>query len=594
MDTTQNLDEFLASIPETPHAFAEHEIRSKIEAIGRPYTEHEEEPSPELSAELAALAFVEDYPQDHWGTYYGPMFVLPNDQGQMVEYPSINALTEPMIQYWQKRAHEATHPCLRLRYADLVWDLSESVCGKKPDYRIASIVIDATIETAKRQLHKHDVFTIKKLRRALDLALSLNDKNRIAEVRDAIIEFEDAITQDDLPGTWGFAFETLLGNKRIPITDKQVRHIIESLESRLIRLHDRPSPGTIEITAAESAALKLERYYQSNQNSTYAHHAIRTYADIVEAAASALEPLVAHHWLCHLFSLLSSKGMGEEAAALTEQIRSTNESTVQNLKQIPHEISISKDELEAYYDSFNKGSLEDALTRVAGHFVPDLEQIVQPVKNLAEKAPLQALIAHTILDHEGRAVAQIGSVESDLEGRAIRQISQNLQIEAFFLRGVIDSVFSHFRPQADDLVQYLSRSPIFETEMKPALHAGLSTYLDEDHISSICVLIPQIEATIRSLAKLIGAPLYRVGRHGGLVLRTLDNLLRDEAISETLDSRVASYFRILLTDQRGWNLRNNVCHGLVPPNMLGRGQADRVLHVLLLLSMLEARDAPPN
>lgn len=594
MDTAPNLDELLASIPETPHAFAEHEIRSKIEAIGRPHAERWEEPSPELSAELAALAFVEDYPQDHWGTYYGPMFVLPNDQGQMVEYPSIGALTEPTIQYWQKRAHEATHPCLRLRYADLVWDLVEPVCGTKPDHRIASIAIDAAIETAKRRLHKHDVFTIKKLRRALDLALSLNDKNRIAKVRDAIIEFEDAIAQDELPGTWGFAFDTLIGNKRIPITDKQVRHIIESLESRLTRLHDSPSPGTTEITAAESAALKLERHYQAYQNSTDARRVIRTYADVVTAAAPALEPLVAHHWLRHLFILLSSKGMGEEAVALTEQIRSMGESTVQNLKQISHEISIPKDELEAYYDSFCEGSLEDALIKVAGHFVPDPERIVQQVRDFAEKAPFQALIANTILDHEGRAVAQIGSVESDLEGRVVSQTSQNLQIEAFFLRGIIDSVFSHYRPQADDLVQFLSRSPVFEAEMKPALHVGLSTYLDGDHISSICVLIPQVEAAIRSLAKLIGAPLYRVGRHGGLVLRTLDDLLRDEAISGTLGSRVASYYLILLTDKRGWNLRNNVCHGLVPPNVLGRGQANRVLHVLLLLSMLEARDAPPN
>lgn len=590
MESVQNAMEFLAAFPEEPLAFVEHEIRSRIQAVAQSRSERGEDEHPELSAELAALAFVEDYQQDHWGTYYGPMFVLPNDQGQMVEYPSISKLSDSTIRYWERRAHQASHPCLRIRYADLVWDLSEVVCEARPDYRMAQIAIDATIEVANHRLHKYDVSTIKKLRRALGLALSLNDENRVAQVRDTIIEFEDMVAEDDLPGKWGFAFEALIENKKVPTTKEQVNRIIDSLESRLARFHDRPSPGTTEITASEAAALKLEDYYQSVQNSNDAKRVIRTYADIVEAAAPNLEPLVAHYWLRHLFELLSSKGYKEQADALTEQIRIAGESTVKNLSEISHEISIPQEELDAYFDSFIEGSLEDALIRVAFHFVPDPERTTQQVKDMAGKAPLQALIANTILDREGRPIAQIGSVENDLEGRVVSQTSQNLQIEAHFLRGVIDKVHDHYETQVDDLVEYLSRCPVFDEEMKPTLQVGLSAYFNDDHISSISVLIPQIEASIRSLARLVGAPVYKVSRQGGLLLRNLDDLLRDSAITDTLGSRLVSYLLILLTDQRGWNLRNIVCHGLVPPRRFGRSQADRVLHILLVLSMIEEKN----
>ncbi len=517
------------------------------------------------------------------------MFVLPNDEGQMVEYPSIHALPVSTIQYWEERAQEATHTCLRQRYADLVWDLSEPVSGNRPSYRIAQIAIDATIEASLKRLYKYDVFTIKKLKRALGLALSLNDEERVVRVRDAMIEFEDQVAEDDLPGTWGFSFDNLVNNSSVPISDEQLDDIIHSLEARLETFAKRVSPGTTEITAAESAAIRLEKHYQFKGMIDDARRVVREYAAIVVNSIESLEPLVAHHWLRHLHDFLASRGLNEDAEALTDLLQSAGERTVENLTEFSHEINIPQEELDAYYESFKGDSLEESLTRIAANFVPDPDHVTQQVKDLANKAPLQALISHTVLDHEGRPVSQIGSVEEDLEGRVIRQTSQNMEIEKFFLSGAIETVVDHFTPSHEDLVEHLFQSPVFDSEMQPALEAGLSAYLRHDYISSIYVLIPQIEAAIRHLAKLVNIPLYRRGRHGDLLLRNLNDLLRDEFISRILGSRMSSYLLLLLTDQRGWNLRNVVSHGLVPSTMLGRLQADRVLHALLLISIIRKK-----
>lgn len=594
MNTYSDVIEYLDSLPEEPGAIALHKIRSDLQAVANSISERGEEVDTELSAELAALAFVEDYSEGHWGTYYGPMFVLPNEEGQMVEYPSIHALSNSTIQYWQERAQNAKHPCLRLRYADLVWDLSEPVSGHRPNYQIAQIAIDGTIEAASKRLYKHDVVTIKKLKRALELALSLNDENRIAEVRDAIIEFEDQVGEDDLPGTWGFSFDCLVEKRNIPLSDEQLYSIFNNIEARLDTFANRASPGTTEITAAESAAIRLDKYYQSKGIMDDAHRVVRKYAEVVVNSVEGLEPLVAHHWLRHLFDFLTSRGMNEDAEALTDLLQSAGKRTIENLSEISQEIQIPQEEIDAYYDSFKGDSLAESLTRIAAHFVPDSERVTQQLMDLAKKAPLQALISHTVLDHEGRPVSQIGSVENDLEGRVIQQTSQNMQIEKFFLSGAIDAVLDHYDLGHEDLVNHLLQSPVFNSEMRPALEAGLSAYLREDYISSVSVLIPQIEAAIRHLANLVGLPLYRRGRHGDLLLRNLDDLMRDEVISQILGTRMSSYLLLLLTDQRGWNLRNIVCHGLVPSTMLGRLQADRVLHALLLISIVRKSVDPDS
>jgi hypothetical protein len=165
-----------------------------------------------------------------------------------------------------------------------------------------------------------------------------------------------------------------------------------------------------------------------------------------------------------------------------------------------------------------------------------------------------------------------------------------MQIEGFFLSGAIDTLINHFNPKDEDLVKHLLQSPLFDSEMEPALQVGFSAYLRKDHISSIYVLIPQIETAIRKLAKLVQAPIYRAGRYGDMLLRNLDDLLRDEIIKANLGSQIVFYLRILLTDQRGWNLRNIISHGLVPSTMLNRRQADRVVHVLLLISGIRKKE----
>ncbi|MGC8552524.1 MAG: DUF4209 domain-containing protein [Phycisphaerae bacterium] len=102
-----------------------------------------------------------------------------------------------------------------------------------------------------------------------------------------------------------------------------------------------------------------------------------------------------------------------------------------------------------------------------------------------------------------------------------------------------------------------------------------------------------MEQALRVILKLSGGATYKPGRERGtFCLRTLDELLRDQLVVDVISDDVALYFRVVLTDQRGWNLRNHLLHGILPPSSLGYASSDRLLHIMLLLGGLRAAPKP--
>ena len=67
-------------------------------------------------------------------------------------------------------------------------------------------------------------------------------------------------------------------------------------------------------------------------------------------------------------------------------------------------------------------------------------------------------------------------------------------------------------------------------------------------------------------------------------MRGLDETLRDSVVIGVITEDAARYLRILLTDQRGWNIRNTLCHGILPADSFGQEVADRVIHALIILA----------
>jgi hypothetical protein len=72
--------------------------------------------------------------------------------------------------------------------------------------------------------------------------------------------------------------------------------------------------------------------------------------------------------------------------------------------------------------------------------------------------------------------------------------------------------------------------------------------------------------------------------------KELGTVLRDPLMAQfwkqSAKRDIALYLRVVLTDQRALNVRNRICHGLCEPDWFTPQITDRLMHILMLLSLL--------
>lgn len=448
---------FLKELDIVSEQISEHSISEKIRSFTK--ENFDKNPPDILIWEQMAFDLTENYPDNKsgWGTYFGPMFVLPNKEGKMVEYPSIQKITPDIISYWEKRAKESENPVLKARYSNLVLDFSEKVKGEKPHYTIAQVFIDSVVEIAEKDLHKYDVDVIKKLERALSIALTINDKQRINKLADTIIAYERKIAEDDKPGLWGFSYELLVKNKKVSLSKDKKYIIINDLERRF----DRLLKGN-DHWAAKRAAVLLADYYSRLGNKEKTRDILLKLGKMIQEKAEQVSPLVASAWLEELYHLYLQYGMKDEADRISNKIRELGKQAKSELKEIEASVEIPKDELEKYIKWLTDGDLDTVLTKIAVNYIPKKDEVIKQIRDLSKKAPISFLFTRKIMDAEGHPIATVGSLEDDIEGHIVLQISQNMQISSFFLRETLKVLIDKFNLTASKIVNYLYKSPIFE------------------------------------------------------------------------------------------------------------------------------------
>lgn len=584
------LAELLARFDARTDSFSEIELHGGLKALPEGESPTEEE---HTRWEVMAFLFAEDYPENGtgWGTYFGPMAVLPGADGTVLERPSIKDVAPVTLAYWLQRAKDAKHPLLRMRYADLVWDLTPRVPSAKRDASAAHIAIDAALDLAARA-DTEDMIGRAKLTRALQLAKAIKYGDRTTRVRDAMIDFEERTAKDDLAGTWGYCFDELIEAKE-QLASGQEQRIIAALEARLGRVVGEDGTAGGDPFSARDIAVRLARYYRRTNSKENLRRVLRASADVFERLSKQAMPLLGAEWMRGVYDTYREFGLNDEADALNPMLADLGSRSEQNLRRVTHGVEIPREHFDHVEQAVAGGTLDESLGRVARLFLVDPDHAEQEVQRLAREFPIQGLFRQVYVDAHGRVESEVGGVQEDLRGRVIVQMARSLGLASVFLRHALDTVSSRFSARAEDLADTLCLSPVFRAEQRPFVLRAMRAFIEEDWMSCIHVLVPQIENSIRTLVILRGGSHLKPHRQGGMVYRPLDDLLRDPTVGEVLGDKVVHYLQVVLTDQRGLNLRNEVCHGYGTVEMFGPQVADRLVHVALVLGQLRSQGPQP-
>jgi hypothetical protein len=493
--TLRTVAEIVETFETRTDPFDPHEVADAVRTLAREWESAGRALPTDMHAEWLAFTLMENYRSNEgftWETYYGPIAVFVDSNGARIERPGIEEITPEVVAHWRARAHAARQPLFRMRYADLAWEFGRR--AKLPvGPELARIAVDATLSATSQKLFKHSTRGFTRLKRALQLALGLRDDGRVISVRDAIIAYEDEVAEDSHPGTWGIAFDELVEQKpkSMHTPPDLVTKLVADLEARLERIaHPAESARLPDGFAVGAAALRLARHYRRIGDQSNMRRVLLVYGDTFKTAAEHAFPMLAMAWLERVHDTYRSFGLRDETEAIEVRLRELGPGAVKAMKPVSTSAQIPAEEVERFLGGMTTGTLEEVLFRIAIQFIPDREAVTDEVHRLKKTAPLTALFTQKIIDREGRPIAEIGSVEEDLDGRVVRQSSQHIQFEIPWLRAVVERMRERLQPTATELRTHLLKSPVFDEGKAAILERGLAAYLAGYAVVAAPVLTP--------------------------------------------------------------------------------------------------------
>jgi len=542
-------------------------------------------------AEVAALQMdlLPNQQRSRWNTRFGPILETIKKDGTYHCFPDIAQIDNAVIAYLDQRVSQATHPALKARYADFLWDITSSAIGKKPSIEWARQAIDAYIDCGRRFPTSH--VTDERLMRALELALSVRDSPRLDQVVNTMLGLLD---QSERPGShvlW--LFDVLYDQKGVSLSDDQQSNLIVSLEKELERICGSDQEVGF---AAKEPALRLARHYERTDQSEEVKRVIRAYGHALGKFAMKAEGLVAMDWLQEVYATFLKFGMKEEAEEFQVAAKEKGKEAEGQMAHQSFSVEIPKAEIEIFLEEITAGDLESTLRRLAVDFCPRIDDLRKHLAGVKQKAKMLSMVSQSKMG-EQQVIARAGPIDSDPEGRLMFQMAEHVQWVTSLLTASIDRMRSKYEFSPETMREFLSKSLLFEESRIPLFEHAIKAYLADDHVTTIHVLVPQIEHSLRTLLASLHKPTNKHRRADPLVMveKTLNDILEKEpVIPEFLGEDFTLYLRMFLCDPRGYNVRNNLSHGLMEPSQFTRGISDRLLHIVWSLGFVRSGTASPS
>lgn len=283
------------------------------------------------------------------------------------------------------------------------------------------------------------------------------------------------------------------------------------------------------------------------------------------------------------------RNLGDEAAAarVEEAIRRRAPEAKGELRHVEARYEIPKEQLDEWTEHVAGATFEEGVQRLVAANLIRKGQTEAAVLKLAETAVLQAHIPIQVMRDDGFSSAVIGSVEKDLDGRAIHHAASLIGATAPFVHISLTRWREKHGVGLERFMSWLALSPLFPGSRLKFVRDGIAAWFAEDWVKAIHVLLPQAEAALRDLLAKLGGSVMRPDRHhGGFQAIGLGEVLSDEIFRAKVPEDVRFHLKVLLQDPRGINLRNEFAHGLAAPELFDRGIANWVVHLVIMLGVV--------
>ena len=504
----------------------------------------------------------------------------------MVEYTNGNVFPDKrkfstdQIEYYKERAYLSENPIMTSRYSDIVWELER-------DYVYAKLAIDKYLECALIYVTNGWLNEVAdSLTRAANLSLSINDITKIEEVKNAVIKTMQKLAEfNDFRYCLELTDAMLDMKKYCKVEEYEI--IIRIIKDGSVHYKNDVKDGFLlqrsflhKLVELKNAIDKHEESIQHRREiaQSYEEEAewkLKNYPQGAGVSASILQNAIKSY---------AELGDSEKVKELKNKIKERTKRSIAEMRTFVAPIEIPRESIESLINSLLDKTLNNSLSKIAGddRLIPNITRIRLQTEEQKKIAPIGFLIPRVSIRDDNPVL--ISKSDEEIFDHHVRQnVARFYQISSSIIGIAINTLVEKNDLNAENLVSFLLSTGIYQEEQINMIRVGLERYFEGDYVSSIHVLIPQLEAVLRQFLGRIGEPTTTY-RDGIVQERTLDDILRDAKMEEFLGENIWNYLKVFLVDKIGDNLRNDMAHGLLTVERCTRNAATTIVHLLLVLT----------
>jgi uncharacterized protein DUF4209 len=516
-----------------------------------------------------------------------PMMVMDGQR-----YPvSVETFPEGGVAYFRTRLESAKHPSVRARLADFLW-------LRTKDIRFADAAIAAYLDAAPALLAstRGSSMASDHLARASYLVLSLKRDPQtllvtLRPIAEKFLNDEDGniahlveattrvIDKDAVLSQWLIdAGIALVKRKGTPPNQNRL------LERRVLEVLLGLAAVRKNQTLANELRLQIAVSHEDEAREREAEGGL-IQAALLSDAIKAYQEL----------------GRGDDVDRLKPRLHQANQEATKTMHRFSTKVEIPIEQFQKRVDAYlaegKKYSPIAHLHLFALHegFWPEWADVAKETAELARQFPLQALATKVTITADGRPHERPGDPEQRRQFDEIERYVENLEIQMAFSTRKVALLRERDAWNEQLLMQALGGGMLFDDEVLKAVQPGIRAFEEARYWEALHALVPQIERIIRKLARGLGAEVFRYKPDTGeLHWTSLKTLLTEPRVVEVLAIVSPDFARELghlFIDSRGLNLRDDVAHGIISPDIDSHRLALLCVVTLLTISTLVQREA---
>lgn len=481
--------------------------------------------------------------------------------------------TEEELSFFEEIIDDVNEPWLRARLADMLWLLKKP---RSPAYARSAIdsYIDHHIDEETWNLGSKGCWE-----RAARLCMQIKDLDRLDTIKYKLF----SAFSSEYPGAKFMQLWIADLLDRLKIDNDFKEEISSSLGLKADALKEECDFNS----ARDYYALASKKYKQCSDTNKWLQSlvAIAECYELEAKSRSGESSMVASMFYEHAIQAyrnIPSKHrknycIEDKIKEVREKISISGKASLDEMGVISAPgIDISEIVNNAVNHVSGKQSVEFALLYFTGLFKgPNYRELIESAQQSIQESPLISLIGSRHISHDGRLAAKIPAIDlgadkndlankSALNARVQQCFSTRVQlvVEGQILPALRQLLMEH-RFEKELLVTACSYSAIVPQGRERILGHALWLGFEHDFGSAIYLLCPQVEHIVRSQLKETGAHTTNIDKEGIESENGLSTLIElPEALNmygEDLTFEIKSVF----ADSLGFNLRNEVAHGLL-------------------------------